>query len=122
MSGIQDQVHDHFKMFSGGSIRELTDQVARFAEAGGVAAKSIGVEYLEGARRFVLTLGYRTDEPGYPLAFELHDLGRADDLGDLSAIEARMGAVAAKTPGIICHELYINAEHEFFLVVMRLAS
>lgn len=122
MSDIHDQVHDHFKMLSGSSIEELTAQAARFVAEGGLAPKSIGVEYLEGAKRFVLTLGYRADEPGYRVAFEIRDLGRADDLSDLTGIEERLRGVAAKTPGILCHELYINAAHEFFLVIMRLAD
>lgn len=122
MPAIEDQVHDHFKLLSGPSIEALTAEAARVVAEGGLAPKSIGVEYLEGAKRFVLTLGYRVDEPGYRVTFEIRDLGRADDLADLSAIEERLGAVAAKTPGILCHELYINAAHEFFLVIMRLAD
>lgn len=122
MGRIQDQVHGRFKILSGASIEELTANAARFVNEGGLAPKSIGVEFLEGARRFVLTLGYRDDEPGYAVAFEHHDLGRADSLDDLSAIEERLTAVAARAPGILCHELYINSEHEFFLVIMRLAD
>lgn len=122
MGRIQDQLHGHFKMFSGTSIDELMATAARFVAEGGLAAKSIGIECLEGAGRFVLTLGYRDDEPGYPIAFELHDLGRADTLDDLSGVEGQLSAVAARTSNILCHELYINAQHEFFLVVMRLAA
>ncbi len=122
MGRVQDQLHGHFKMFSGASIDELTASAAQFVADGGLAPKSIGIECLEGAGRFVLTLGYRDDEPGYAIAFDVHDLGRAADLDDLSAIEARLAAVAAHAPNILCHELYINAAREFYLVIMRLAE
>ena len=122
MSHIQDQVHGRFKMFSGASIEALAATATRYVAEGGLAPKSIGVEYLEGASFFVLTLGYRDDEPGYGVSIQTHALGRADNLDDLSDIEARLTGAAARCPGLICHELYINADHQFFLITMALSA
>ena len=72
MSDIGKQVHTNFKVFVGElgpdrSIGDLANKVAAFAKSEGVAAKSIGVEYLESMKKVVVTLGYRTDEKPYPI-------------------------------------------------------
>lgn len=126
MSDIQKQEHDHFKIFSGtlgadNSLGSLADEVARFVAEQKVAAKSIGVEYLEAARRLIITLGYRKDEEFYPIKLTGVPLGRVEDLAtrnDFSQLESAIGEASRKVDRIICHELYITKEHEFLMVFM----
>jgi len=124
MSDIAKQVHTQFKVFVGElasdrSIGDLGDKVAAFAKNEGVAAKSIGVEYLESLQKVVVTLGYRTDEKPYPIRLQSVPLGRLEALaGDFSALESAMAAAAEKYANVICHELYVTENQDFFLVLM----
>lgn len=128
MSNIRDQVHGKFKIFAGAlapdhSLGALAAEVERFAASAHAAPKSIGVEYLEHSKRVVLTLGYRDDEPGYPIRLHVVSLGKASslDAGELHALEQRMEAEAAKLSGVICHELFVTEHDEFLMVFMTLA-
>lgn len=124
MSQIGDQVHNHFKVFAGtldanNSIGALADDVANYVSENGIAPKSIGVEYLEAADRLIITLGYRNDEPGYPIKLSCVSLGQIDALGsDFAELEKRMQAASTQQSNIICHELYVTAEHEFLMIFM----
>jgi len=124
MSQIADQVHNHFKVFAGNldannSIGALADEVANYVKESGIAPKSIGVEYLEAADRLIITLGYRNDEPGYPIKLTCVSLGQIDALGnDFAELETRMQAASAQQSNIICHELYVTADHEFLMIFM----
>jgi hypothetical protein len=66
-----------------GGVAALAPQLEQFVQERGVAAKSIGVEFLESARKLVLTLGYREDEEGYPVRLTSRSVGRVDSLDDL---------------------------------------
>ncbi len=124
MSQIAEQVHNHFKVFTGNldannSIGTLADEVAQFAQEGGIAAKSIGVEYLEAADRLIITLGYRNDEPSYPIKLSCVSLGQIDAVGnDFTELEKKMQEASTQQNNIICHELYVTAEHEFLMIFM----
>ena len=124
MAGIGEQVHAKFKVFAGELDRNKTlgalgQEIAAWAEQRRVAPKSIGIEYLEAAKRIVVTLGYRDDEPGYRIELHTVALGKSDAFGaDFSALEQAMAAAAAKLTNIICHELYITENHEFLMVFM----
>jgi hypothetical protein len=124
---VQHQSHNKFKIFVGtigenNSIDEIAGQVEKFVADNNAAAKSIGAEYLESAGSLVLTLGYRTDEPSYPVKLSADLLGKADMLGgDFSALESKMGEAAATHKEIICHELFITSEGNFLMVFMTLA-
>ena len=68
---ITTQVHDKFKIFTGKpakdkTIGKLADEVAAFAKKSKVAAKGIGVEYLESGGQLLITLGYRDDGFTFP--------------------------------------------------------
>ncbi len=122
---IEKQVHNQFKLFSGklGKNHELgalAGEVAAFARDHKVAAKSIGVEYVESAGQLVLTLGYRTDEPSYPIALHAVSIGKVDsfDAKTFPALEQKMAAAAAKLDKIICHELYITEDRELLMIFM----
>ncbi len=121
---IAGQVHDRFKVFMGPlaldrTLGPLADEVAAFAAREGVAAKSIGVEFLEGLGQVVVSLGYSTSEAPYPIRLHTTLLGKIDVFGkDFTALEAAMGAAAAEKNNIICHELYLTGSGDIFLVVM----
>jgi len=126
MSGIAQQFHTKFKMFagpfgSGPNVARLIKDVEEFAARAGVAAKSIGIEYLEHDKAVVLTLGYRDDETPYPIKLQAVSLGRAATLDppELRRLEKRMEEEAARLPSIICHELFITEQDEFVVVFMR---
>jgi hypothetical protein len=121
---IKAQVHDKFKVFAGElapdqTIGKLAEQVAGFAKTAGIAAKSIGVEYIESAKRLLITLGYRDDAPGYAIRLNSVPLGKINAMaGDFSAVEAAMAKAASRYQNIICHELYVTGSGEFVLVLM----
>jgi len=121
---ISEQVHDKFKVFVGAlapdqTLGPLADEVAAFAASQGVAAKSIGVEYLEGLGRVVITLGYTTGEAPYPIRLHCVPMGKVDVLSaDFEAMEAAMAAASAKQKNIICHELYLTGSGDFQMVFM----
>ncbi|HWN67571.1 MAG TPA: hypothetical protein VNM90_08015 [Haliangium sp.] len=121
---IAYQEHSKFKVFVGmltksKSIGVLANKVAKFADEQQIAAKSIGVEYLENPGQLLITLGYRDDEPYYPIQLHCSRLGKIDVLGgDYTALERAMEKVAQKYSNIICHELYATEEHELLMIVM----
>ena len=108
-----------FKVFTGKlgddhGLRELSDRVAAFAEENQIASKSIGVEYLENAKQLILTLGYKKDEDFYPVKLHAENLGKIDVTGqDFSVIEDKMAEASDRVSNIICHELFINDDHDF---------
>jgi hypothetical protein len=124
MSDIKKQVHDRFKVFVGElasdhTIGKVADEVAAFAARAKIAAKSIGVEYLESRKRLIVTLGYRDDEPAYPIRLHSVPLGKVDALAsDFSALEKAMAEASSRYPNIICHELYVTNEGDFLMVFM----
>jgi hypothetical protein len=120
------QIHHRFKVFTGdagadGGLASLAPEVERFVQDRGVAAKSIGVEFLESARKLVLTLGYRDDEPGYAVRLTSRSVGKVDAMEDLSGLEARMAEAAGDLHGVLCHELFVTDEGEFVMVFMARA-
>ena len=96
----------------------LAHDVESFASQGHIAAKSIGVEYLEHTRRLVMTLGYRDDQPGYPIRIRTTRIGKIDTNTDFTRLERAMSDAAAAAKDVLCHELYITEDDEFFMVLM----
>lgn len=121
---IAKQVHEKFKIFTGelaadGTIGKLADEVAAFANKSKIAAKSIGVAYLEPSKRLVITLGYRDDEEPYPVKLHSIHLGKADAKAtDFHSLETSMAKATGKYRNIICHELYVTSGHDFTMVLM----
>jgi hypothetical protein len=102
-ANIAQQVHAKFKLFSGvldggKSLAALAEQVEKFAVSAKAAPKSIGVEYLEHSKQVVLSLGYRDDEPAYPVKLTAVSLGRASGLDavELERLEGRMAEEASR--------------------------
>ena len=126
MSKIADQVHDKFKLFTGtldagGNIGKLAGEVAAWVASAKVAPKSIGVEFLEGNKHLILSVGYRDDEAAYGITLASSKVGKVGklDAADLAKLETDMGAAAAKQQHVICHELYVTDQNELFIVTMQ---
>jgi hypothetical protein len=120
-----EQVHNKFKIFTGtlandNTLGPLADEIAAFVRDNKVSAKSIGVEYLEGTKKLVLSLGYRTDGEHYPVKLSTVSIGSIGELGgaDVSRLEAAMAKASSGVANIICHELYITDEGELLMVLM----
>lgn len=119
----QEQVHSKFKLFVGShsaetGANELAKQMEEFVVNSKVAAKSIGIEYLEATKQIIMTLGYAENQASIPVKITSVSLGKADIANDIAALEHKMGEVAAQHKNIICHELYVTEEHEFVMVFM----
>jgi hypothetical protein len=127
MSDIAGQVHDKFKVFAGTpdegrSLGSIAEEVAAFAASSKIAAKSIGVEYLESARRLIVTLGYREGGEAYPIKLSSVSLGKTANLRertDFAELEQAIGAATAGLDNIICHELFITEADEIVMVFMQ---
>ena len=122
------QIHNKFKIFSGPlaadkTIGDLADQITGFVAEHKVAAKSIGVEYLESAKKLIISLGYREGDDAYPIKVHTVSLGKIGGLatGDMSRLEEAMTAACDKIENIICHELYITDDGDFLVVFMSRA-
>ncbi len=125
----KEQIHSKFKVFAGtlgpgGSLGALANEVASFATSAKAAPKSIGVEYLEHSNEVVVSLGYRDDEAPYPIKLSSVSLGQVKGFSEpeRAQLETKMSEAAAKTPGIICHELLVTADREFVMVFMTHAG
>lgn len=123
MSEIVHQEHGKFKIFTGAlqadnTIGPLADDIAAFVAQSGAAAKSIGAEFLEAVGRIVVTIGYRDDEPGYPVKVTTASLGKIDTEGDLSHLEQAMAAAASGAGHVICHEIYVTKDHDVMMLIM----
>lgn len=123
MSQIANQEHGKFKVFAGkldtnNGLGELANKVSAFAADNNIAAKSIGVEYLESAESLIITLGYRDDEEHYPIKLETVSLGKLDIGQDFSALEQKMSEASKSVNNIICHELFVTEDKDFLMVFM----
>lgn len=123
---IKGQVHSKFKVFIPAAgidhkeaMRSLNGMVESWSKDGKVAPKSVGIEYLEGEKRLVLSLGYRDSEaghPGYQVSLTSVSLGKPSLTPD--AIEAAMGKAAVDVPNVICHEFFVTGDGEFVMVLL----
>lgn len=128
MSGIQDQVHAKFKVFSGklaadNTLGSLAGTIEAWVRDAKVAPKSIGVEYLESSKLLVLSVGYRDDEAAYGVALRTVKVGQVGmlDATGTAALEQAMGKACAGVSDIICHELYVTDGGDLLMVLMTRA-
>jgi len=117
------QIHSKFKVFIPeanipyeDAMRQLNGMVVAFTKDSKIAPKSVGIEYLEARKALVLSLGYRDDEPGYPVNIISLSLGKPDLTP--TAIEAKMTEVASNVPNFICHEFFVTGDNEFVMVLL----
>ena len=77
-------------------------------------------QYLESSGPFILSIGYRDDEPGYEVKLNTVDLGRIEGLdpAGLSKVEQAMASASSKLKNVICHELYVTEKKELLMVFM----
>jgi hypothetical protein len=120
MGTIAHQVHDNFKSFVGSDIGAISKAVSSFVQSSGVAAKSIGIVHVNSAGKLLFSLGYRDDEPGYPVALKSASLGHIDTVhaGGLDALDKALAAAADGIAGIICHELVVTSSGDFIAVFL----
>jgi hypothetical protein len=125
MANVAQQVHGKFKLFTGDltsrvSLDALIREVETFVRENQCAPKSIGVEYLEGPKRLLLSLGYRDDEPAYGITLSTVPLGRIGELAppDVARLEKRLAEAAAAIKNVICHELFVTGDGECTMVFM----
>ena len=129
MTAAKDQFHGKFKLFTGTlgadlSLGSVAKEAEEFVRKNPCAPKSIGVEYLEGEKRLVLSLGYRDGETPYAIALHAVSLGvaKALDAAELTRLENAMGAAADKLKNVLCHELFVTEKREFVMVFMTTAT
>jgi hypothetical protein len=120
---IKNQVHSKFKVFipeagitDDEAMRRLQSMVEGWTRANKVAVKSVGVEYIESKKQVVLSLGYRDDEPGYPVKLTSIALGKLSLHPD--DIATSMEAAAAKVENVICHEFFVDGDGIFVMVLL----
>ena len=116
------QIHNEFKLFthpytSVASITELADKVEAWVKSASVAPKSVGIEYLEGTKAVLLSLGYTRQEP-HAVKLIAESIGKIDVGGDLSAIEKKMGSFADHHKNVICHELIVTENNDLVTLLM----
>lgn len=124
MSYVASQAHAKFKVFVGSlgsqlALTELLREVESFVRANPCAPKSLAVEYLESAKKLVLSLGYRDDEPPYAITLQTIPIGRIGDLGpdDVARLEKRLAEGAAAIRNVIGHEIFVS-DAECTMVLM----
>jgi len=120
---IKNQVHSKFKVFvpeagltDQEAMQRLGSMVEGYAHASGVAIKSVGIEYIDASKQVVLSLGYRDDEPGYPVKLAAIPLGKLGTRPD--EIAAAMEKAAAGVENVICHEFFVDDAGEFVMVLL----
>jgi hypothetical protein len=122
---ITHQVHDSFKLFAGkldsaGHVGDLAKQVSAWAASAKVAAKSIGIEFVEHSKQVIMSIGYRSDEPAYGITIASTKIGKIDklDAAELTRLETALGNAADNQDNVICHELYVTDANELYMVTM----
>jgi len=120
MSSVVSQVHDNFKSFVGTDIGAISDDIATFVAEKGVAAKSIGIVHVNSANELLFSLGYRDDEPSYPVALRSAWLGHVDTLhaSGLDGLDKALADAAEGFEGILCHELVVDSSGDFTAVFL----
>jgi hypothetical protein len=125
MAQISEQVHSKFKVFTGalapdGTLGALAKEVEAWVASAKVAPRSIGVEFVEPVNCVFLSVGYRDDEPPYPIKLQSVRIGKIEDVepASVARLEAAMAGAGASVASVICHELYVTAECELLMVFM----
>jgi hypothetical protein len=117
---IQHQIHESFKVFAGSSLEDVSSQIKAFTSSGSIAAKSIGVEYLDGPHQLVVSLGYTENQPGYPVSLFSKPVGKLDlsSAESRSALENHLSEAAEAAGNVVCHEMFVTAGGDVTAVFM----
>jgi len=116
------QEHNRFKLFSaqyasGAGLTSLLREIEKWVAANKVAPKSVGVEYLEGSGRLLMSIGYRDDE-AYPISLHSTSIGKLDGGSDFTKVEQAIAGLASKLKNIICHELFVTETGDLNMIFM----
>lgn len=120
MSIIQQQVHTKFKVFEGSSVAEIGRTIRMFTAGGAIAAKSLGVEYVEANDNFLLCLGFAESQAGYPVKITEAVGGPLPVHGDTDELSASLEACAAAAEHVVCHDIYVDKENIVHIVFMEM--
>jgi len=120
---IKNQVHSKFKVFipeaglaDDEAMRRLQSMVEGWARASKAAIKSVGIEYVDASKQVILSLGYRDNEPGYPVKLTSYQLGKLQLRPE--EIERAMENAAGDVENVICHEFFVDGDGEFVMVLL----
>ena len=116
---IQHQIHDKFKVFFGKSIANLDTQIRDSTADGSIAAKSLGIEFMEMRNQFIASLGYADGQAGYAVGLVETVVGPIPEFNDApDQLCASLEALAEEYGDVICHELYVDNAEVVHLVLM----
>jgi hypothetical protein len=124
---IKGQIHSKFKVFipeagisDDEAMRRLGSMVEGWVRASKAAVKSVGIEYIESKKQVVLSLGYRDDEPCYPVKLTSVPLGKLDLHPDAVATAMEKAAASVESAGgsVICHEFFVDGDGAFVMVLL----
>lgn len=124
-----DQSHSKFKFFPvknpGLSLQlgHVSKLISDFVATEKVAAKSIGVEYVEKHDALIVSLGYAEGQGTFPVLLNTVDLGKQLVSGsDLSVLETLFEDAASALSGVICHEFYVDKDDHVVAVFLRAST
>lgn len=117
--------HNRFKVFSapylnGTGLPNLLREIEEWVRANKVAPRSIGVEYLEGRGRLVMSVGYSLDE-AYSIRLSNAGIGNLDLDAGFEKIEEVMAEQAGLLTDVICHELFVTEDNFLTMIFMSRA-
>ncbi len=118
---VQAQIHEKFKVFVGSSISDVAEKVSGFTSDGTIAAKSIGIEFVEASGVFLLSLGYAEGQAGYAVTLTESVVGNLPVDDAATELCAALEAAAAKAGEVLCHELYVDEQGIIHIVFMAKA-
>ena len=117
------QSHSKFKVFisepgKNGLLNEdVPVAISRFVDQHNVAAKSIGVEFVEASGKVLLSLGYAEGQGTHQVTVKTVSLGK---LGlEAAAIESALETAASGLTDVICHEFYVDGSGNFVAVFLQ---
>jgi len=115
---MSDQIHSSFRVFitEGPLTQGALDTFSQDLRGSTLAPKSVGVEFLEGQNKTVLSIGY-AEAVGHPVVTLVQEnLGKVELT--TQAVAAALTTAAEKHSNVICHEFYVTGDGTFFAVLM----
>jgi len=124
------QYHSKFRVFTApasdptAAIAQIDKAVGDWASDRQIDPKSVGVEYLEGQKLLIVTVGYETAKKqgqGYRVQLQHISLGKQFPPGataDTVRTAKAMEDAAEGILGVICHEFFVTDSGEMILVLM----
>ena len=112
-----EQVHSKFmvSVYDGVISQENLNDFANIIDKNDIAAKSIGIEYLEAQKKTVISVGF-SEGSGYPITLKLVDEGVVKI--DSEELVKKLDHAASMHDNIICHEFFIDEKQNLFVLLM----